>query len=56
MEKLNTKNIKFSLLIPCYGKAEHIYQMLKSIIKNGYFNYEIIICEQGPTDIGFLKD
>ena len=56
MEKLNTKNISFSLLIPCYGDAQHLYQMLNSIIKNKYENYEIIICEQGKTDVSFLNN
>ena len=56
MEELNTKNIYFSLLIPCYGSARHLHQMLRSIENENYSDYEIIICEQGETDISLLQN
>ena len=56
MAKPNTKKVLFSLLIPCYGEARHLRQMLVSILKNKYSNFEIIICEQGTTNIEYLKE
>ena len=51
MEKLNSKNknISFSLLIPCFGDAIHIQEMIDSIIENNYPSIEIIVCLQGDT-------
>lgn len=45
-------DVKFSILIPSYGKAEFLRKTLKSILSESYTNFEIIICTQGD----FLLD
>ena len=42
-------NTKFSILIPCYGKAKYLDGTIKSILSQPYSNFEIIICRQGNT-------
>ena len=51
-------NIKFSILIPCYGKAQYIHATIASILSQSYSNFEIIICVQGNTIVegDFLAD
>ena len=41
---------KFSIIIPCYNEEKYIERCLKSIIKQTYRNFEIIIINDGSTD------
>ena len=41
---------KFSIIIPCYNAEKYIERCLKSIIKQTYRNFEIIIINDGSTD------
>lgn len=43
-------NFKFSILIPSYDGADVIGETLKSILSQGYKNYEIIINDDKSTD------
>jgi len=43
-------NFKFSILIPSYNGADVIGETLKSILSQGYKNYEIIINDDKSTD------
>ena len=41
---------KISILIPAYNEEKYISTCLESLLKIGYKNYEIIVCDNGSTD------
>lgn len=43
-------NIKFSIIVPNYNKAEYIEDCLSSIFNQTYNNYEVIFIDDGSTD------
>ncbi|HIF9166848.1 TPA: glycosyltransferase family 2 protein [Photobacterium damselae] len=45
-----SKTKKFSVIIPLYNKSNYIINTLKSIIKQTYEGYEVIIYDDGSTD------
>ena len=53
---------RFSVIIPCYNKADKIGSCLQSLISQTYGNFEAIIIDDGSTDKSreviktFLKD
>lgn len=40
----------FSIIIPCYNKADSIARTLQSLISQTYDNYEVIVIDDGSTD------
>ena len=42
--------IKFSLIVPVYNVEDYLDECLKSIVKQNYNNYEVIIVNDGSTD------
>lgn len=46
----NNKDSKISILIPSYNDSDTIMQTIKSIEKQTYSNYEVIIIDDGSTD------
>ena len=47
------KNNFFSIIIPLYNKENYIKQTLNSVLSQEYYNYEIIVIDDGSTDKGF---
>lgn len=43
-------DIKFSIIIPLYNKANYIEHTLLSVIQQSYSNFEIIVVNDGSTD------
>lgn len=43
-------NIRFSIIIPLYNKAEYINKTILSILNQTYTDFEIIIVDDGSTD------
>lgn len=39
-----------SIIIPVYNSEKYIKKTLESIIENGYFNFEVIVVDDGSTD------
>ena len=42
--------MKFSVVIPLYNKEAHIVDALKSVVKQKFEDYEIIVIDDGSTD------
>ena len=42
--------IKFSIVIPLYNKADYVVSTLKSVLKQTYTSFEIIIIDDASTD------
>ena len=53
LEHLNkTKmNQKYSIVVPVHNKEKYIHKTLKSIIEQTYFNFELILVNDGSTDL-----
>lgn len=47
--------IQFSILIPLYNKASYIEKTLKSVLKQTFSDYEIIVINDGSTDESVSK-
>lgn len=45
------KKIQFSLIVPVYNSSKYLQELLNSIIKQTYTNFEVIIINDGSTDI-----
>lgn len=45
-----SKNYKYSIIIPCYNAAPYIAQAIRSCLNQSYGNYEIIVVNDGSTD------
>lgn len=50
MEKLNEKNLKLSVIVPCYNEKKTIQGVVKAIRECGVPNVEIIIIDDCSTD------
>ncbi len=48
-------NLKFSILIPSYNGADVIDEAIKSVINQGYKNYEIVINDDASKDATLYK-
>lgn len=44
------KQMKFSIIVPCYNSAFYLEKCLESVIRQTYQNWEIIIVNDGSTD------
>ena len=42
--------MKFSIVIPTYNRADFIDKTIKSLLKQSYSNFEIIVIDDGSTD------
>lgn len=47
---METDNVIFSIIIPCYNCEKYIEKTLKSIINQTFKNIEVIIVDDGSTD------
>lgn len=49
--------IKFSICIAAYKqKPEYLRECLGSVFSQTYRNYEVVICQQGDDDLGWLQE
>ena len=50
MKSETTQNIKFSIIIPTYNRADLIRKAIQSVIDQTYPHWELIIVDDGSTD------
>lgn len=44
------KNIMFSIIVPVYNAEDYLEESIKSILKQSYKNFELILVDDGSTD------
>ena len=47
---IKTENIKFSIIMPVYNSEKYLSECIKSILRQTYNNFELIIIDDGSTD------
>lgn len=46
---MDSKKIRFSIIIPVYNRPDEIQELLESIVNQTFFNFEVIVVEDGST-------
>jgi glycosyltransferase involved in cell wall biosynthesis len=49
------KNPKISVIIPCFNHGEFLGETVESVLGQAFKDYEIIIVDDGSTDVGTLQ-
>lgn len=47
------KDVKFSIIVPCFNTEKYIRECIESVINQNYSNYELIIVDDGSSDKTF---
>lgn len=47
---MDSKNIKFSIIIPVYNAEKYLYECISSILCQTYKNFQLILINDGSTD------
>jgi len=46
---------KLSIILPAFNRAEHITAAIDSVITQNYSDWELVICDDGSTDVTFSR-
>lgn len=47
--------MKFSIVVPLFNKEKHIVRAINSILKQTHQDFEILIIDDGSTDLSYNK-
>lgn len=47
---MSTNVPKFSIIIPTFNRGNHLIKCLKSLEKQSFKNFEVLVCDDGSTD------
>uniref|UniRef100_UPI00386AE336 glycosyltransferase family 2 protein n=1 Tax=Anaerovibrio slackiae TaxID=2652309 RepID=UPI00386AE336 len=49
------ENIKFSIIVPCFNVERYIGECVRSVLKQSYKNWELILVDDGSSDGTYSK-
>jgi glycosyltransferase involved in cell wall biosynthesis len=55
MEEISIKHPTVSIIIPCYNHGEYLEKAVSSVLNQTYKDFEIIIIDDGSTDLQTIK-
>lgn len=52
---MNSETVTLSIVIPCYNDGQFLLEAIESVVKNQHVRHEIIVVNDGSTDLATLE-